>query len=104
MIVEILYLDGCPNAEPAERAVTAALASLSIHAEVHRTVVRTEDEAALLDFHGSPTIRVDGNDVDPPPAGTAASLTCRIYREGGQLRGTPSEARIRQSLLERNRT
>jgi len=49
MTVEILYLEGCPNAEPAERAVTDALASLSIHAEVHPTVVQTEDEAALLE-------------------------------------------------------
>jgi len=104
MKVEILSLEGCPNAEPAERAVMDALEALGIHAEVRRTVVRTEDEAARLDFHGSPTVRVDGRDVDPPPAGVTTSLTCRIYREDGHLRGTPSEGKIRQALLALNRT
>ena len=77
--VEILYFDGCPNHEPARALV--------------------ERVAAELRFLGSPTVRVDGRDVEP---GAAARhefvLSCRVYRTEQGLAGQPDEAWIREAL------
>ncbi len=64
------------------------------------TEVLGEDDAERLSFIGSPTIRVDGRDVDPPPAGTPAALTCRIYRrEDGRVSPLPDGQQVREALL-----
>ena len=41
------------------------------------------DDAAGLGFHGSPTIRIDGQDVVPPPRGLPIGLNCRLYPQPG---------------------
>ena len=61
--------------------------------------VESQSEAALERFVGSPTVRVDGVDVQPPgeePAG----LTCRVYhRRDGRISPTPDPADVRDALL-----
>ena len=50
-------------------------------------------------FVGSPTIRVDGRDISPPPADEAPSLSCRIYRlRDGRPSPTPDPADLRDAL------
>jgi len=60
--------------------------------------VATDVAAAQESFVGSPTIRIDGVDVQPPgeePVG----LTCRIYhRRDGRISPTPDPADIRDAL------
>ncbi len=63
-------------------------------------VVRNLDEAEASDFHGSPTIRVDGADVDPPDTEVPVNLGCRVYRQpDGSFDGVPSVDRIRDALF-----
>ncbi len=61
--------------------------------------IHTEQDASREAFVGSPTIRVDGVDVQPPgedPAG----LTCRLYhRRDGRISPTPDPADVRDALL-----
>jgi hypothetical protein len=56
-------------------------------------------EAAWERFAGSPTIRIDGMDVQPSgeePFG----LTCRVYhRRDGRISPTPDPADVRDALL-----
>jgi hypothetical protein len=42
--------------------------------------IDTEDAAERDRFVGSPTIRVNGEDVQPPDEDEPAGLTCRVYR------------------------
>jgi hypothetical protein len=60
--------------------------------------VKTQTEARLERFVGSPTIRIDGVDVQPPgeePVG----LTCRVYRRrDGRISPTPDPADVRDTL------
>ena len=60
--------------------------------------VDTEDEAAREGFPGSPTIRIDGRDVQPPedePCG----LTCRVYRlRDGRYSPAPDPLDVRNAL------
>ena len=58
MRIEILCIEGCPNARLAAERVAVAVSRLNLDAPIS-TVVMTED------FAGSPTILVDGQDVCP---------------------------------------
>ena len=60
--------------------------------------MRTQEEAEALGFVGSPTIRVDGRDVDEEGAARSRpSLTCRVYTDGRRrlARPEPRPARAR---------
>jgi hypothetical protein len=76
------------------------MGELGIEAPVEQIEVVTDDDAERLAFPGSPTIRVNGTDIDPAGAsqmGTA--LTCRIYRlQDGRFSPVPSKEMIRQAL------
>jgi hypothetical protein len=97
--VEILYLDGCPHARHALALVKALIAELGAAAEVWQVRVATEADAERLQFLGSPTVRVEGRDVDPEARGRDGyALQCRLYQHDGQLSGLPARSWIRDAL------
>lgn len=96
--VEILYFEGCPHYQAAFREVRAALLGRR-EATVHFTRVHSETQAHELRFLGSPTVRIDGADVDPGAQGrTEFGLQCRLYSFRGQLHGYPPRELIRRAL------
>jgi hypothetical protein len=98
-IVEILYFDGCPNHEPAVTMVERIDRELGTDAELRLVNVPDREAATQLQFLGSPTIRVDGVDVDPLTAQrTDYALSCRIFStEHGPAR-QPEECWVRDAL------
>jgi hypothetical protein len=96
--IELLYFDGCPGHERILPRLSE-LAQLRGAKLVLRSVDTPED-AERERFLGSPTVRVDGRDVDPG-AGlrTDYGLKCRLYHAGDQGRSTvPPESWIRAAL------
>ena len=96
MRIEILYVPGCPNYEPAVQRLQAVLESQSLQAEIRSVSVRTEAQAIALSFPGSPTIRINGKDVEPSRIATPG-LACRLYANGS---GVPSQEALRLAILE----
>jgi hypothetical protein len=47
--------------------VAEVLRELAPGSVLERVLVETPEEAARLAFPGSPTVRVDGRDIDPDP-------------------------------------
>ena len=99
MKIEILYSPGCPNHLPAVEQVERVLSSESLQAEIRSVAVQTDAEARELMFPGSPTIRVDGEDVEPDQTITPG-LKCRLY---ANLSGVPSEERLRLAVSKARR-
>lgn len=88
MRVELLTTLDCPHLERAEDIARLALANNGHTPAVERVYVSDLDTAAGLGFHGSPTLRIDGRDVVPPPADLPINLGCRVYRQpDGSLDG-----------------
>jgi len=59
----------------------------------------TDEGAREAEFVGSPTIRVDGEDVQPPGPGEIAGLACRVYRRrDGRVSPLPDPADVRDAL------
>jgi hypothetical protein len=99
MRVELLFWDGCPSHPKALAELREAMVDVALDpSTVVVREVKTHPEAALERFVGSPTIRIDGVDVQPPgeePVG----LTCRIYhRRDGRVSPTPDPADLRDAL------
>ena len=94
MTIETLYLPGCPNYLPAVEQVERVLSSESLQAEIRSIAVRTDAEAGEFMFPGSPTIRVNGEDVEPRQT-SVPSLACRLYENRS---GIPSENLLRVAI------
>ncbi len=99
MEVELLFWDGCPSHPAALADLRAALAEVGADpGSVRVREVPTDAAAAAEAFVGSPTIRIDGRDVQPP-AGEPAGLTCRVYRRrDGRVSPTPDPDDLRDAL------
>lgn len=96
MRIEVLYIPGCPNYQPTVEQVRKVLKSESLSDQVDAVPVDTEAEAESLGFPGSPTVRVNGKDVEPNPT-IVPGLACRIYANG---KGIPAEETVRAAISE----
>lgn len=98
-LVEILYFDGCPNHEGALALVEQVATELGIDPDVRLVGVPHPEAVERLRFLGSPTIRVDGQDVEPgSEARTDYAMSCRVYRRGDGLAGLPPGDWVRTAL------
>jgi hypothetical protein len=94
--IEILYVPNCPNHAVALERIRAILPATSFQMHVSEVLINDADMAQLLKFPGSPTIRVNGQDVEPQSEKTTAfGLMCRLYSDGS---GAPSEDRLRAAI------
>ena len=99
MKIEVLYWDGCPSHPEAVELLQTVLDERGVDATVELREVRTENEAQALRFPGSPTIRIDGRDVDTVGAGGRPALTCRIYHlANGRVSPIPSREQLEEAL------
>jgi len=99
MRVEFLYWDGCPSHPQALRELRAAMSELGIDPEaVAVREVDSDDAAGAERFTGSPTIRVDGADVQEP-GDEPTGLTCRVYHlRDGRISPIPDPEDLRDAL------
>jgi proline dehydrogenase len=96
--VELLTTPGCPHAESTRRLLLAAIDDVSEPVDISFIEVGDESAAASYGFRGSPTVRVDGRDVEPA-VGASIGLACRLYRQqDGSLAGNPSHAAIEAAI------
>jgi hypothetical protein len=96
--VELLYFDGCPSYEALRPRVERMLAERGLDG-LDLVPIRSVEEAEAQRFLGSPTLRVDGHDVEPGAAErTDFGMKCRIYATGDGLRPTPADVAIAAAL------
>jgi hypothetical protein len=97
--IELLYWEGCPSYPEAQALLEQVVAEHGLDVEVEVREVKTDAEAADLSFPGSPTIRVDGRDIQPPVDPEPPGLTCRIYHlRDGRVSPLPDPADLKEAL------
>lgn len=92
---ELLYFDGCPNWHTAWARLGESLVDLDLDATVRLRNIRNLPEDARSGFAGSPTIRINGRDLedyDGPPR-----MACRRYLDN-EGKGWPSTELLRRRL------
>ena len=98
--VEILARRDCPSRDLAISLVDEAIFATGVPARVEMIDVVTEEQARRRRVLGSPSVRVDGRDVDPWADGrTDYSLSTRIYRTERGLAGGPDVGWIGAALV-----
>ena len=99
MIVEILYFEGCPNHEPTRQLVERVSAALGVSPEIRMVEVPDIEAAERLRFLGSPSVRVQGHDVEPGADDREQFvLACRVYRLDSGTSGRPDADWLRDAL------
>jgi hypothetical protein len=97
--IEILVFDGCPNAAPTRELVERIASQLSVKPEIVVVVVPDAEAAERAWFLGSPTVRVNGLDIEPgAEARRDYSMSCRVYQTAGVVAGQPDETWLRDAL------
>lgn len=96
MQVRVVYFEGCPNHKPAVDLVRSVADEVGVPIEIESVLVETPEQARVERMLGSPTIQVDGVDIDP----TARSrddfaFSCRVF--DGHA-GLPPRAMIAAAL------
>jgi hypothetical protein len=98
-LVEVLAFPGCPNRDGAIALAERVCAELGSNAAIQVRDITDQQAADQARSLGSPTIRVDGRDVEPGAEHCVEYLhTCRLYEGEHSLRGLPEEAWVRQAL------
>lgn len=97
--IELLWWCECPSWERALAELREEMAALGLDPEaVEVREVATAEAAEREEFVGSPTIRIDGRDVQPP-SGAPVGLACRIYLlRDGRVSPLPDRADVREAL------
>ena len=99
MKVELLYFDGCPSHERLLPRLEHLLHEAGVEHRVELRRVESPEAAEAARFLGSPTVRVDGEDVEPGAGDrTDYGLKCRLYRSEEGASGVPPEEWIRAAL------
>jgi hypothetical protein len=92
----VLAVPGCPSVKLLDQRLAQVLEGRPDVTVSHR-VVDEPDQAARRGLHGSPTLLIDGIDPFAEP-GQRASVSCRLYRDGGRAEGAPSVRQLRQAI------
>jgi hypothetical protein len=91
MEVQILYIDDCPAFSKAEEMIKRVLDEFDVKdAEIERIRVGSFAEAETLKFLGSPTIRINGKDIEPDAhRRTEYEMAPRSYHVKGSMQDLP---------------
>jgi len=97
MKIELLYFDGCPSWKNGLKDLQSALKEEGLNAPIDMIEVKDNEQANRLKFLGSPSLRVDGQELWPEEREIYA-LSCRVYPSPEGIKGWPTITMIRQKL------
>jgi hypothetical protein len=99
MKIEVLYFDGCPHHEDTLAAVRRIASEARVDADVRPVRVGDQGQAERLRFLGSPTVRIDGHDLESgAEERTDFVLACRVYATEAGPQGRPPDELIRAAI------
>jgi hypothetical protein len=99
--IEILYFDGCPHSGQAYDRVLEVLREEGVSGEIVKVNVTDNTIAQAVGFLGSPSIRINGLDVEPDARSSKAfGMMCRTYSDASARVGLPSRELIRKAVRE----
>ncbi len=97
--IEFLYFDGCPSYKQAWTDLLDVIVEMKLSVVVSPISVDDQQTADRFQFAGSPSLRIDGVDLERYEG--PGIFVCRIYREN-EGKGWPSKALLRRRLTEGN--
>ena len=96
--VEVLMVSGCPGTELAISRVREAAEALALETNLRFVIIENDEQARAHGFVGSPTVRVEGVDVEEGIANRPLGLACRLYPSEDVVERAPPLAWIHAAL------
>lgn len=97
--IQFLFYKECPSYKLAYINLEEALKEEEIEEWIQIIKVENEQEAKNLQLSGSPTIRINGIDIDPASINTKNyGIHCRNYSINGKSTGWPDKVLIKQAI------
>lgn len=102
MEIKLLYFSGCPSYKEGEKNLKQALKELGLGEDFEMINIETDEMAKEYNFIGSPTIRINGGDIDPRAreAKVTGYKGCRIYQTPEGIKGAPTVEMIKKVIQE----
>ena len=101
MKIEILYFDGCPNHLPAVALVRNILQQMNLPDHLIEVNITDPASAKSMRFLGSPTLLIDGLDVEPSARESDQfGFGCRTYLSEGRRSGLPTKDLVQTAIRE----
>jgi hypothetical protein len=98
-VIEILYFEGCPNCATTVALIEQVAADLGLHPQLRMVKVADAESAQQQRFLGSPTVRINGEDIEPgADSRTDFGLTCRVFQSSNGVSPTPDRQWIVDAL------
>jgi hypothetical protein len=99
MRIELLYFNGCPGYKMALKYINEVLEDKGIKLPVQMVKIASEEDAAKHHFLGSPSVRIDGEDIEPGTERiTDTSQRCRLYLEDDNVLEWPGRKLITEAI------
>jgi hypothetical protein len=99
MMLELLFLPGCPNHSAAVELVRDVLETEGLSMELMEIPITGPDQAQMHGFPGSPTLRVNGQDIeDIPSERLSVGFACRTYLVNGKPQGVPPRSWLEHAI------
>jgi hypothetical protein len=99
MKIELLFFDGCPSHELLLPRLRSLISEIRPGARIELRRIESPETAEAERFLGSPTVRVDGTDVEPGADGRLDfGLKCRLFRTEDGASPTPPDDWLRAAL------
>ena len=97
--MEVLYFDGCPNHDALLPHLRELLESRGASSDIELVHIEDAETAERERFLGSPTLRIDGEDIEPGAEHrTDFGLKCRLFATPDGLRGMPADEWVLDAL------
>jgi|BarGraNGADG00212_2_1021979.scaffolds.fasta_scaffold133051_2 glutaredoxin len=99
LTIDVLYYEDCPHYEEAARVLKEVLEEEGVEATVKMVKVAKWGEAEAFGFIGSPTILINGEDVEKGMDHTSPFQGhCRVYLYKEEMFEVPPKEMIREAL------
>ena len=100
MKIEVLYVSDCPNHAPVVTTITEILKECGLEEQIREIEVTDSERAIAMAFPGSPTVRINGTDIECDlPQVNSSGLTCRTYIVNGKRQSVPHRDWIRDAIM-----
>jgi len=97
-LVELLYTDECPFWKETLKLINEIVNDSKLEITLKKVRVLSEKDAKRLKFPGSPTVRINGVDIDPAIKEIEGYVGCRIYMYKGHVYEYPPKEMIKSAF------
>jgi len=80
--IEIQYFNGCPNSAEMIKRVKEAIKGHEKPVDYSEVLVEDYETAEKLKFRGSPTVLINGEDLEGREEPKTSAMNCRVYENG----------------------